>query len=159
MNGYTAPSSSLGGFEKWATVIRTMNKLKIAILAIQETHLDDLRLNDIQSAFGHKILIIASHDPVSPRASAGVAFVLNKKFISPNKITVHELHKGCALAITAKWHNTREGETCLLNIYTPNDKFKHEKFWEDIETRRRLQRLRCPDFMLGDFNVTEDNID
>ena len=41
MNGYTAPSHSLNGIGKWATIIRTMNRLKIAILAIQETHLDE----------------------------------------------------------------------------------------------------------------------
>ena len=41
VNGFTAPSSSLSGIEKWTTIVRTMNKHKIAILAIQETHLDD----------------------------------------------------------------------------------------------------------------------
>jgi hypothetical protein len=94
MNGFTAPSHSLNGIEKWSTITCTMNKLKIAILAVQETHLDDSRLHDILSVFGHKFLIIASQDPDSPRASAGVAFVINKKLIKPNEIIFHELHKG-----------------------------------------------------------------
>ena len=32
-------------------------------------------------------------------------------------------------------------------------------FWETIDIERRARGLRRPDFMLGDFNVTEDNID
>ena len=159
MNGFTAPSRSLNGIEKWSTVTRTMNKHKIAILALQETHLDAPRLNDVLSVFGHKYIIITSSDPVSPRSSAGVAFVINKKFIKPNEITFHELHKGRALAIKLKWHEPEQEETVLLNIYAPNNKPEHDQFWRNIEAKRRIHRLRRPDFMLGDFNLTEDIID
>ena len=159
MNGFTAPSRSLNGIEKWSTVARTMNKHKIAILAIQETHLDDARLNDVLSIFRHKLLIIASSDPASPRASAGVAFVINKKFIKPNEITFHELHKGRALAVKIRWHEPEQEEIVLLNIYAPNNKQEHRQFWQNIDAKRRIHRLRHPDFMIGDFNLTEDNID
>ncbi|KAF8494744.1 Endonuclease/exonuclease/phosphatase, partial [Russula emetica] len=156
MNGYSAPMSSLSGIEKWSTVTRTMNKHKIAILAIQETHLDPSRLNDILSLFGHKVHIIASYDPDSPRASAGVAFAINKKLIKTNEFTSYELHKGRALALRIKWH---EMETTLLNVYAPNNRREHPKFWENIENEQRTRRMRRPNFMLGDLNVTEDNID
>ena len=149
----------MNGIEKWSSVIRTMNKSKIAILAIQETHLDEHRLNDILSTFGHKITIIVSQDPDSPRATVGVAFVINKKFITVNEITTYELHKGRALAIKIKWHEPGEEVTTLLNIYAPNNKTEHGDFWRNIEAKRRIYRLCHPDFMLGDFNVTEDNID
>ena len=91
MNGYTTPSHSLNGIGKWATIIRTMNRLKIAILAIQETHLDESRLNEVLSVFGHKVIITTSYDPDSPRASARVAFILNKKFIKLNNIVIHDV--------------------------------------------------------------------
>lgn len=136
-----------------------MNKLKIAILAIQETHLDDPRLDDVRAFFERKITIIASHNPVSPRASAGVAFILNKKLIKPKEVTYYELQEGRALALKVKWHESGEEDTTLLNIYAPNNRIEHGPFWENIETKRRLYRLRHPEFMLGDFNVTEDNID
>ena len=45
----------------------------------------------------------------------------------------------------------------LLNIYAPNNKSEHKQFW--LETKQHLYRLRHPNFMLGDFNVTEENID
>ena len=88
-----------------------------------------------------------------------MAFVLNKKFIKPNNIVIHELHQGHALALKIKWHASEDAETVLLNIYAPNDKSQHVTFWENIETKRRMHRLRRPNFMLGDFNVTEENID
>ena len=133
--------------------------LLMAILAIQETHLDDAHLNDVLSIFGHKLLIIASSDPASPRASAGVAFVTNKKFIKPNEITFHELHKGRALAVKIRWHEPEQEEIVLLNIYAPNNKQEHRQFWQNIDAKRRIHRLHRPDFMIGDFNLTEDNID
>ena len=159
MNGFTAPTHSLNGIDKWSTVSRTMNKHKIAILAIQETHLDDDRLNKVLSIFGHKLTIITSPNPASPRASAGVAFVINKKFIKPNEITFHELHKGRALAIKMKWHEPEQEELVLLNIYAPNNRREHSQFWQNIDAKRHIHRLRRPDFMLRDFNLTEDNID
>ena len=159
VNGFSAPSSSLSGIEKWSTIVRMMNKLKITILAIQETHLDDTRLDEISTLFERKITVIASHNPVTPRASAGVAFIINKKLIKPKEITYYELQEGRALALRVKWHENGEEDTTLLNIYAPNNKAEHRHFWENIETKRRLYRLRHPEFMLGDFNVTEDNID
>ena len=149
----------MSGVDKWSTVVRMMNKRKIAILAVQETHLDESRVDNILSLFGHKITIIVSHDPDMPRATAGVAFIINKKFITPCEITSLELHKGRALALKVQWHESGEEDTTLMNIYAPNNKTAHEKFWEGIETECRTHRLRRPDFMLGDFNVTEDNLD
>ena len=133
-----------------------MNKLKIAVLAVQETHLDDDRVDEILSLYGHKIIIIASHDPNSPRVSAGVAFVINKKFIKPKELIFHELRQGRALALKIKWG---EEETVLLNVYAPNNRSEHKRFWEDLDIKRRTHHLRRPDFLLGDFNLTEDNID
>ena len=159
LNGYSAPSSAMNGIDKWSSIIRHMNKFKIAILAVQETHLDDSRVNDILSLFGHKITLVTSQDPNAPRATAGVAFILNRKFIRPQSTVVYELHPGRALYMRIKWHESGDEDTTLLNIYAPNNKSDHKSFWERIDARRHLHRLRRPDFMLGDFNVTEDNID
>jgi exonuclease III len=159
MNGFTAPASAMSGIEKWSTIIRTMNKRKIAILAIQETHLDDSRLADVLSVYGHKVTIIASQLPDTPRASAGVALVLNKKFIDPKELIAHELHKGRALFLRIKWHDPERKDLVLLNIYAPNNRAEQKVFWRNINAKRIMLHLRRPDFMLGDFNVTEDNID
>jgi len=68
-----------------------------------------------------------------------------------------ELIKGRALAIKTTWNN--QEESVLINIYTPNQKPEHQQFWETIDTRRQEFSLQKPDFVLGDFNVTEEAMD
>ena len=101
--------------------------------------------------------IITSADPNNPRTKAGVAFVINKALITPNKIVTHELSPGRALTIEICW---LESETTrLVNIYAPNDRATHLQFWNEINAKRRSKRMPKPDFVLGDFNVTEEQID
>ena len=145
------------GIQKWSTIYHTMSDQRIAILALQETHLDEERLEQVAQCYGKRLTIITSPDPDTPRASAGVAFAINNRLIKPNNITVFELFEGRALAIKIKWHTTEE--TTILNVYAPNTRTIQPEFWKKLETRKKLLRLRNPDFMLGDFNVTEDVID
>ena len=157
INGFNAPSHNMTGIDKWSTIHRTMSTHKIAILAIQETHLDDELLNRVIQSYGTRLTIIASLNPSTPRASAGVAFVINKRLIKPINITVFELLEGRALALKIKWHENEE--TTILNIYAPHTRASQHDFWNKVQTRKQLYRLRNPDFLLGDFNVTEDAID
>ena len=64
MNGFTAPASQMTGIDKWSAVNQTISTHKIAILALQETHLDPALLNDIETCFGKRLLIINSQDPM-----------------------------------------------------------------------------------------------
>jgi len=157
INGFIAPSHNMSGIEKWSTIYHTMCDQKIAILVIQETHLDDKLLSQVERCYGKCLTLITFPDPTSPHASAGVAFAINKCFIKPSNITVFELFEGHALALKIKWHSTKE--TTLLNIYAPNSRVTQLEFWRKIDMWKRLYRLCNPDFMLGDFNITEDNID
>ena len=155
MNGFKA--NGMTNLEKWSRVNKMLNQHKIAILALQETHLDQERTDAIHSAFGKKMDLIYSPLPDNPRASAGVAFVINKALIAPRKVTTHELHAGRALWIKVDWLD--EESTVILNVYAPNERTQHADFWEKIETKRRNRRLPVPHFLLGDFNVTEDPLD
>ncbi|KAF8256714.1 Endonuclease/exonuclease/phosphatase [Lactarius quietus] len=157
INGYTAPSSNVSGIDKWSTINRTINEHHIAILALQETHLDPVLLQDVTACFGKHLEIITSPHPTNPHASAGVAFVINKALIRPKEYKFHELIPGRAAALKVKWLENEE--TLLYNIYAPNAREEHATFWESIDSSRRTHNLRRPDFVLGDFNVTEDKID
>ena len=157
MNGLTSPSHNMNHIKKWAMVNQTLNKHKIAILALQETHLDEEAIAEIRRSFGRKMHIEYSSDPDAPRANAGVAFVINKSLIAPSEIHAHELYPGRALALKIKWLENES--TTLLNIYAPVNKALQPPFWTDVETNRLTRRLPRPDFMLGDLNVTEDPID
>jgi exonuclease III len=157
VNGYAAPASNMNGVKKWSTINQTMSKNKIAILAVQETHLDAKLSMNINNCFRKKLMVLNSELPETPHALAGVAFILNKTLIQAKDITTTELIKGRALALKMKWHKNKE--ILLLNIYAPNNKNEHWAFWEEVDEKRRAKNLRHPDFMLGDFNLTEEEID
>jgi hypothetical protein len=72
--------------EKWSMINHTIRKHKIAILALQETHLDERRASDIHQCFQKSFDLHYSADPTNPRATAGVAILINKALIAPKKL-------------------------------------------------------------------------
>ncbi|KAH8982372.1 Endonuclease/exonuclease/phosphatase, partial [Lactarius akahatsu] len=157
LNGFTAPTSNMSGIEKWSMINNTLNTYNIAILAVQETHMDMELLQNVRACFGRKMEILMSPHPETPRASAGVAFIVNKTLIKPRKCTVSELVKGRALALKIEWLESET--TTLINVYAPNNKSEHPTFWERVETASQAYGLGRPNFLLGDFNLVEDPID
>ena len=158
MNGFTAPACHMTGIEKWSAVNTPQSAdHKIAILALQETHLDPALLHDIDMCFGKKLTVLNSQDPSNPRATAGVAFIINKTLIAPKDLSTHELIKGRALALKIKWRENEEA--VLINVYAPNNRNEHPVFWRKLDAERRSNNVRHPDFMMGNLNVTEDPID
>ena len=155
MNGFTANGSS--HLEKWSMVNQTLNRNKIAVLALQETHLDQGRVDELKSAFGKKMEIFFSTDPDAPRTTAGVALILNKSLIAPRKTTFHEILPGRVIMLKIEWLD--DEATSIMNIYTPNNTAAQQTLWADIDTERQDRGLPAPNFLLGDFNVTEDAID
>lgn len=61
------------------------------------------------------------------------------------------------MAIKIKWRENEEA--VLINVYAPNERSEHKNFWTQVESRQRSKNIRRPDFLLGDFNVTEDPLD
>ncbi|KAF8260584.1 Endonuclease/exonuclease/phosphatase, partial [Lactarius quietus] len=143
-------------FEKWAEINSTVKRDKIAILALQETHLDEDTVQRIQNLFGKRLQILNSQLERNPRSSAGVAFVLNKDLIETKTATTQELIKGRGLKLTVQWN---EQVTTLINVYAPNRRQDHEDFWATIVSETKRLDMRKPDFVLGDFNVTKNVID
>ncbi|KAH9047206.1 Endonuclease/exonuclease/phosphatase, partial [Lactarius hengduanensis] len=155
VNGLRASTENQTNFTKWAKINATMKRDNIAILAVQETHLDEQTTQDIHRALGKRLTIVNSQLEENPRTSAGVAFVINKDLMDTNQIDKYELIKGRAIAIKLTWKNE---ETLLVNIYAPNNKHKNQRFWEKVNRERLSHHLRKPDFVLSDFNLTEEPI-
>jgi len=143
--------------DKWSTIHSTVRNEHIAILALQETHLDDDRLNDINRCFGRNFEITNTGMSGNPRTTAGVAIILNKAMIAPTSVKTYVLKQGRALVMRIKWADA--GDLTILNIYAPNERRQHPTFWAELEEERIDQRMPKPDLILGDFNVTEDGID
>ncbi len=102
-------------------------------------------------------MVLNSQDPNNPRATAGVTFVVNKALISPRELSMSELIKGHAQSLKIKWRENEEA--VLINIYALNNRNEHRDFWGQLEAKICSQNIRRPDFLMGDFNVTEDPID
>ncbi|KAI0302474.1 Endonuclease/exonuclease/phosphatase [Russula brevipes] len=151
-NGRNIPTA-----EKWQSLGNTIHRHKLAILAVQETHLDQDKLNLIRTQYNKNLEIIGSADPEEPTQRAGVAFIINKNKLRPKEISSHVLVPGRALIIKFKW---LEGyETSILNIYAPVVRAEQPQFWADVEKERQRLKLNRPNLVIGDFNVTEDAID
>lgn len=118
INGFSAPANNMSGMDKWSAINRTISDNKIAILALQETHLDQSLLQDVTTCFGKRLEVINSQHPTNPRTTAGVAFVINKSLIKPRDYKLYELEPGRAVALKVRWLENEE--TVLINIYAPN---------------------------------------
>ena len=80
--------------------------------------------------------------------------------LSPRYVHIRACCRACgasALAIELEWLETER--TRLINVYAPNNKAAHRPFWNDTDAIRRDKRFPKPDFVLGDFNVTKEQID
>jgi macrodomain Ter protein organizer (MatP/YcbG family) len=64
-------------YKKWAEINATIKNEKIAILALQEMHLNQELSHKIQRTFRKRIEIYNSELEHMPRTSARVAFVIN----------------------------------------------------------------------------------
>jgi len=157
VNGAAAPCEHMNHREKWRTISDTMHAEKIAILAIQESHLDQDMTGQLGRNYEKNLKILNSAHPENPRATAGVGFIINRKLIEPDEMEMHELIPGRVAILKIKW--LKMCTATILNIYAPNKRSEHASFWAKVITERRARHLPIPDFTLGDFNVTEDAID
>ncbi|KAL4255818.1 hypothetical protein AB1N83_014347 [Pleurotus pulmonarius] len=135
-----------------------MRDRKIAVLAVQETHMDEDRRDQMEHLFGRRIRILASADIESPTQKAGVAIVLNKSLIKAETATIKTIIPGRAIWVKVDWNG---GETLtVLAVYAPNAASENTEFWKSLtnffDSHPRLKR---PNVVLGDFNMVEDAID
>ncbi|KDQ56069.1 hypothetical protein JAAARDRAFT_132866, partial [Jaapia argillacea MUCL 33604] len=126
-------------------------------MALQETHLTDENIEQINRLFGRRLLVFNSSDAECPGASAGIAFVLNREITDTSSLSFHELIPGRAITLTTKWHNSEK--MTILNVYAPNDYAAHPNFWKTIGDKCRTLSIRRPDLMMGDFNIVEEALD
>ncbi|KAG2063742.1 hypothetical protein BDR04DRAFT_1131023 [Suillus decipiens] len=103
------------------------------------------------------LLVLNSSDPSRPGSSAGVVFILNKEITNTSNAKLHVIIPGQAIILSIAWHDNKIIN--ILNIYTPNNLNDHKDFWNAIQTELNNQNLGSIDFMMGDFNLTEDPID
>ncbi|KAI0744993.1 Endonuclease/exonuclease/phosphatase [Earliella scabrosa] len=148
MRGYGQTLQN-GASDKWNMICQVMRDSKIAVLALQETHLSQDRVDAINELFAASLKVTASFDGVNTTGA--------KRYFDPDQMTVKELVPGRALFITLTW--TAGKKLSLLNVYAPNDHHANAEFWAEVGSERTRLHLPKPDIMMGDTNIVEASID
>ena len=103
INRATTSSNNMNMIEKWVMIKRTIWSEKIAILALQEMHLNEEHANNIHRCFSRSFDLHYSPVLDSLRTIAGVPFIVNKALIAPHQITVNTLIPGQVTVLTLMW--------------------------------------------------------
>ncbi|KAJ6523759.1 Endonuclease/exonuclease/phosphatase, partial [Mycena capillaripes] len=132
-----------------------VDEQNLGIPAMQESHPDDAAARDFDKIYNRWFGLINSPSAINTSSTAGVAFLLNRKFIDVDHVQVFHLDPGRALLISVPWH---KGQTLnILNIYAPNTPRDREELWIRLWTQwKENPRLPLPDVVLGDWNFIED---
>ncbi|KZT29847.1 DNase I-like protein, partial [Neolentinus lepideus HHB14362 ss-1] len=143
---------------KWLHVNQLMRERKIAVLLVQEAHVDAERCAEIEDLFALRLRVHASPDPANPRGRAGVATVINKQLVDETTVQTTEVIPGWA---TLSQMSLRRGsKLSIMNVYAPNTPSENAAFWHDIQSwLSNHPSVRKPDVLAGDFNMVEDAID
>ncbi|KAJ3751592.1 Endonuclease/exonuclease/phosphatase, partial [Lentinula raphanica] len=143
---------------KWREIYGCMMRNKIAILAVQETHLSQAQVEEInQSWFGKQLLVFNTIDPDHANA-AGTAIVLNKDLVNTNMVKVHDIVPGRTFCLKLPWYQNKT--LTILATYAPNDSMTSNKqFWELLTDKWLKTELPVPDIFMGDHNLVEEGFD
>ncbi|KAI0345612.1 DNase I-like protein, partial [Trametopsis cervina] len=156
MKGH-GPSTAGPASDKWLKINQIVREMRTAVLALQETHLDDNHVETLHELFGKRIHVFHSPLPNRANTAAGVAFVLNKERVDVSQAEVLELIPGRALLLTLRWHQTVSIR--ILNVYAPNSATENAHFWTTLQHLFEDDAAPKPDVILGDFNIVEDPLD
>ncbi|KAI0664063.1 Endonuclease/exonuclease/phosphatase [Cubamyces menziesii] len=152
MKGWGAANSSRPS-EKWMRINQIIKEKKIAILALQETHLNQARKDTIDQIFGQYMEVVYSAEAKRETRARGVAFVINKRIFKKLEYETRTLVEGSAMLLDIVWSGTNRLK--LANVYAPNDPAGNAALWDAL----RGQRVGRIDLLLGDFNMVEDALD
>ncbi|KAI0716318.1 Endonuclease/exonuclease/phosphatase, partial [Earliella scabrosa] len=143
--------------DKWMRLNQVMRENRIAILALQETHLTEERVLRLNELFNATLFVIASLDDENQRGARGVAFAVNKRLMSTEGLTIREVVPGRAVSLGVPWSADRPLH--IMNVYAPNASAENDAFWKTLKAKVVAGQHPRPDVIVGDFNVVEEALD
>ncbi|TFK79469.1 DNase I-like protein, partial [Polyporus arcularius HHB13444] len=147
------PASHGGVGEKWLSINQVVRDAKIAILGLQEAHLPEARVEQLNDLFQSTMKVYASEDPENPTGARGVAIAINKRLVDIDGVVAKVIIPGRALEVKVRW--TKDKSIRILAIYAPNEHNANADFWE----RLSAAGISHPNILIGDFNIVEAPID
>ncbi|KAI0685787.1 Endonuclease/exonuclease/phosphatase, partial [Cerioporus squamosus] len=154
LNMRGAGQAAQGGIgEKWLSINQIIRDEKIAILGLQEAHLLESKVDQINELFQSTMKVYATEDPENPVGARGVAVAINKRLVDSETVEARTIIPGRAIEVKVKWSKNKY--FTILTVYAPNEHNANTEFW------KKLGRMRStrPNIILGDFNVVESSID
>ncbi|EJD38136.1 hypothetical protein AURDEDRAFT_129016 [Auricularia subglabra TFB-10046 SS5] len=116
MNGRGASRVSFSG-SKWPEVNATIREHRLAVLVLQETHLNDSHLADIKRLYPRLHVRNSAH--AAATSNAGIAIVLNKDHIADaENCESWEVIPGRGLVLRLEW---KDQVLFILGVYGYND--------------------------------------
>ncbi|KAI0677755.1 Endonuclease/exonuclease/phosphatase, partial [Trametes maxima] len=152
MKGFGTPNREEAS-NKWMLVNQVIREKKIAIMALQETHLDRKRAEAIEEIFGRHVKVLYSGDTQNETGARGVAFAINLRIMKEATPQIKEVIPGRAAILEIEW--SCERTLRILNVYGPNATTENAAFWDTLKNKN-LGRM---DIMMGDFNIVEEAVD
>lgn len=139
---------------KWTQIKREMRNDRVALMAVQETHLTEAKTDETERKLGNRLQFIHSSKE-DGTASGGVALIVNKDLLPTEDLVIAELVPGRAILVSCPWRT--ETSLNVLVVYAPNDPRENAEFWGYLETlwAGRDDPLPPVNVMLGDFNLVE----
>lgn len=156
IKGYGAVTAG-GASDKWMYINQVMRDQNLTVLAVQEAHLTQECLENLNILFSTSLEIYCSPDPNNSAGARGVAFVVNKRKLAGRKCTTRVLVPGRAMQLEYPWAADRS--ISVLNVYAPNAANENASFWTDLGGAGGVGGATKLDVVLGDFNVVESALD
>ncbi|KIY51495.1 DNase I-like protein [Fistulina hepatica ATCC 64428] len=142
---------------KWMHINQLMRDKRIGILAVQEAHLTQEHVDQIERLFGRRLKVMHSSGENATQ-TAGIAIVLNKEIIDTQDAEWREVIPGRAAVLQMNWGDSNR-KINIMVTYAPNTPRANKNFWEGIVEQWTMLDLQNPDLMMGDMNVVEDSLD
>lgn len=157
MRGGGFASGPVVANEKWLRINQLLRDNRIAVIGLQETHLSQERIDNLNELFNPSMVILGSPDPTNETGARGVAFAINTRIVNTEDLKISVVLPGRAAILSFRWSGERVAH--VMNVYAPNAMSESETFWNDIVSKLRERRIRRPEIVMGDFNIVEANTD
>ena len=140
--------------DKLKMVIDWLRINRIAILALQETHLTDEAVEELNEKY-EKLKFFGSGLSTS---KGGIMFITTDRIGTPKSLTYKTLEQGRSRVLCLDY----EGQTLtIVNVYMPNNKPQQKETLQNLcKDLRNHQGIADSELLIvGDWNFMEDKID
>ncbi|KAF8287618.1 DNase I-like protein, partial [Clavulina sp. PMI_390] len=151
--------ATMGMNDKWNQINHQITNLDLAILAVQETHLDRKLISRLDERFGKNLAFHHSTNPDGRRAE-GISVIINRAKLPAGAAKAIDIIPGQAMLVSVPWRKNLKIN--LLAVYAPTGAGRdNEQFWRLLASKWDEPGGELPpvNVLLGDFNVVERQID